>query len=244
MSPSPIAICPAHGVTRTASCEDCLVRHLAICGALSRDELIELEKMLSKRALEAGQQLIAEGEKGHFAYSVQQGCLKLFKSLSDGRRQIVGFLLPGDFIGLPARGDYMYSAEAVERTEVCRFPQRGFEHLFQNSPDLEHRILSIVRDEMVAAQNHMLLLGRRTARERLACFLLDFRERYLEQNLPVDVMRLPMSRMDIADYLGLTVETVSRMFSQMRREGLLVLPRSDSVSIPDIAKLEAITEPG
>ena len=155
-------------------------------------------------------------------FTVIRGMLKLSKLLPDGRRQITGFLSPGDYLGLAFAERYVYSAEAVTPVRVCRFPRSAFLGLLDQFPALEKALLGRAATELAAAQQQMLLLGRKTARERVASFFSQLAERQgADEGAVVD---LPMTRTDIADHLGLTIETVSRSIASLRKAGLIALP--------------------
>jgi CRP/FNR family transcriptional regulator len=187
------------------------------------------------RRIEAGKQLIQEGDPADDVFTLTDGMLKLYKLMPDGRRQITGFMIPGDFIGLAYGQSYVYSAEAVTPTTACRFRRSTLLEKMAAHPELEHRLLSLASNELAAAQAQMLLLGRKSARERLASFILGLAER--RSVGAGEAMTLPMGRSDIADFLGLTIETVSRAFTAMRKDGLLTLPDKHSVSITDLEGL-------
>ena len=148
--------------------------------------------------------------------------LKLSKLLSDGRRQVTGFLLPGDYLGLASAERYIYSAEAVTPVRICRFARAAFLGLLEQFPALEKALLGRAATELAAAQKQMLLLGRKTARERVATFLAELAARAGNQG---GVVELSMTRTDIADYLGITTETVSRTLTSLRKDGLIDIPR-------------------
>ena len=232
--------CSLHGRSEDLACHECGVRQTAICGVLDDVQVVDMGRMMTQKWVEPGQFVILEGDPGDHAYTVTEGVIKVLKSLVDGRVQITGFLLPGDFLGLPSRGQFMYSAEAVSRARLCVFPRRPRQALFDSSPGLEKRLLEIVDDELTLAQDHMLLLGRRTADERVACFLLEFAERFARVGWPVDPMTLPVGRGDIADYLGLSLETVSRSFSRLKKSGVLSLPNIRQVVILEAEPLEEL----
>lgn len=221
------------------ACDTCEVHKLAVCGVLDRDELAELTAIVSGRRLEAGRTLFAEGDVAEEVFSLTEGMLKLYKMMSDGRRQIVGFLVPGDFFGLAfARTTYAYSAEAVVPTGVCRFRRPQFLELLERFPALEKEILGRTSTELAAAQEQMLLLGRKMARERVASFIITLARRC--QATDGKPLPLPMTRADIADYLGLTIETVSRTLTGLRREGLIALPNKHEVRIARPAELARV----
>ena len=229
--------CSLHGRSEDLACHECGVRQTAICGVLDDEEIVDLGRMMTQKWVEPGQFVVLEGDPGDHAYTVTEGVIKVFKSLEDGRVQITGFLLPGDFLSLPSRGQFMYSAEAVNRARLCAFPRRPLQALFDSNPGLEKRLLEIVDDELTLAQDHMQLLGRRTADERVACFLLEFAERFARVGWPVEPMTLPVGRGDIADYLGLSLETASRSFSRLKKMGILSLPNTRQVMILEAERL-------
>jgi len=238
-APPPAWAAPGH-VASAEHCSTCDIRHLSICSALETDELANLEAIVSGVVIPSGKLLFDEGDKAEHVYNVTRGTIRLFKALPDGRRQITGFLLPGDFLGLSARDGYAYSAEAVNDTELCRFPIRDLKHLFDRFPKLEARLLEVTGDELAAAQDQMLLLGRKTPVEKICSFLLNLSRRAERWSQPTSPVVLPMSRGDIADYLGLTVETVSRTFTKLKGEGAIELPESSRVILADIERLEEL----
>lgn len=213
------------------SCAICGVRRQAICSALSVDQLPKLAQIAASRALEPGQTLFHEGDPAEDLFTVTTGMIKLFKLMPDGRRQIMGFVLPGDVLGLSAQQSFVYSAEAVTPAEVCRFRRPQLDRLLEEAPALEKALLARATSELAAAQEQMLLLGRKSARERLASFLVGLAQRLgAGSGTPFE---LAMTRTDIADYLGLTIETVSRTLTQLRREGLIELTDKAHVVIRD-----------
>jgi CRP/FNR family transcriptional regulator, anaerobic regulatory protein len=200
----------------------CTVRPLAVCGALTRDQVPCLAAIARGAQLDAGEALFYEDDPATEVFTVTRGMLKLSKLLPDGRRQITGFLTPGDYLGLAFAERYVYSAEAVTPVRICRFPRSAFLGLLEQFPALEKALFGRAATELAAAQQQMLLLGCKTARERVASFLLQLAERQgAEEGAVVD---LPMTRTDIADYLGVTIETVSRTLSSLRKAGLIALP--------------------
>ncbi len=220
-------------------CQECDVRGVAVCSAVGPDMLPRLAAIATERSLETEQVLFDEGDVAGSAYVVTAGMLKLYKVLADGRRQVVGFMVPGDFLGLAFGRLYLYSAEAVTPVTLCCFRRPQFLDLLDACPALEKEILLRTSTELAAAQEQMLLLGRKSATERLASFILSMaRRRRVRTNDPVE---LPMSRVDIADYLGLTVETVSRTFSLLRKKALIELREKHQVSITRPAQLEHLS---
>lgn len=223
-------------------CAACDVRVFTFCSALSNDELACIQAIVRQVRLISGQLLFQEGDDADTVFNVVRGIIKLYKLLPDGRRQITGFLFPGDFLGIAAGGAYSYSAEAVAEVTLCRFPRRKLYPLFERFPKLERRLLGIATDELTAAQDQMLLLGRKTASEKLSTFLLALADRSGVAGNSGDPVHVPMTRTDIADYLGLTVETVSRTLGRLKRAGLIEVPDTHAVVLARRDKLEEIAE--
>jgi CRP/FNR family transcriptional regulator len=225
-------------------CRRCEIRHLAFCGALDPKNLDEIQSIMQTRHIDAGGHVINEGDEAASVFNISSGSIKLYKLLQDGRCQITGFLQPGDFCGIATDGTYAYSAEALEPTEICSMPRKKLEMVFARHPELERRLLAIISHELSVAQDQMLLLGRKTATERLAAFLLRQSERNERLNWPANPVHLPMSRADIADYLGLTIETVSRTFTKLKEEGAIRLPAKTVVELTDLDRLRSLAEGG
>jgi len=212
-------------------CRACAVREMSVCSALTDAELNQLDGIAAKSTFRAGETIFVEGDGADYLFNVTSGVVKIYKLLPDGRRQITGFLFSGDFLGLALRNTFTYSAEALDEVALCRFPRKPFERLLDEFPALEKRLLRSASNELAAAQDQMLLLGRKTARERLATFLLNMSERAVRRGESASNLRLPMGRADIGDYLGLTIETVSRSFTTLRKEGLIGLPSNHDVVV-------------
>ena len=223
-------------------CGACTVRHLTLCAALEEHELAEMSAIVSSVELGRGDPLFDEGEPAEHLFNVTTGAVKIYKLLADGRRQMTGFLFAGDFLGLANEETYAYSAEAVTHTVLCRFPRRKLERLLERYPKMEHRLLGMVSHELAVAQEQMLLLGRKTAREKIASFLLMLSRRSVQRGQNGNPVVVPMSRNDIGDYLGLTTETVSRTFTQLKQGGSISLLPGGKVEMADRARLEDIAE--
>ena len=225
----------------SVDCSGCPVRAIAVCSSLAAEELCELARIAAWRRLAAGQTLFDEGAPVENVYTLTGGMLKLCKVTRDGRRQITGFLLPGDFIGLAFADSYVYGAEAVVDSEVCRFRRDPFERLLQRHPRLERELLGRATTEIAAAQEQILLLGRKTARERVASFLLGLCQR--QQIGDGGRLHLPMSRLDIGDYVGTRVETVSRVLTLLCRDGVLAMPTPHVILINSLRRLREEAQP-
>ncbi len=245
LSARPGAPCGAapRGRVGVPDCGACEIRGLSFCAALKGDELGSLQAIVRQTRLAPGQLVFHQGDEAVDVFNVVSGVLKLYMLLPDGRRQITGFLFPGNFLGIASGGYYSYSAEAVTEVTLCRFARRQLYPLFERFPKLEHQLLSIATDELTAAQDQMLLLGRKTASERLASFLLGLGQRiHPEGGADDNVVPLPMNRIDVADYLGLTIETVSRALGRLKKAGLIEVPEPHRIAILRRDKLEALAE--
>jgi CRP/FNR family transcriptional regulator len=179
----------------------------------------------------AGASIVMEGEAAGHLFRVASGVVKVYRTLPDGRCQITGFLFAGDFLGLAPEHAYIYGADAVGDVTLERFARAKVEQLIEASPRVARLLLRSACSELIAAQDQMLLLGRKTARERVASFL-----RLMARREGRDALTLPMTRAEMADYLGLTVETVSRVLSQLADDGAIRVRRA-AIRILDPAAL-------
>lgn len=222
-------------------CGDCPIRHRAVCATCEAPDLIRLDSAKYYRRYEAGQTVALSGDRMEFVASVVSGVASLSQTMEDGRTQMVGLLLPSDFLGRPGRAASLYDVTAVSDLLLCCFRRRPFEDLLRSNPRVSGRLLDMTLDELDAAREWLLLLGRKSAREKIASFLsvLARRAAALEGQAPEGEVQLdlPLTREAMADYLGLTLETVSRQVSALRREGLIQLDGKRQVTIPDFAAL-------
>ncbi len=226
---------------QTASpCAACRVRNLTICAPLDDIEQAQMAAIVTTMELPAGAPLFDEGEAAAHVFNVTAGTVKVYKLLPDGRRQVTGFLFAGDFLGLANGENYAYSAEAVTPCSLCRFPRRRLEGLMERFPKVEQRLLNIASNELAAAQDQMLLLGRKTAKEKIASFLLMLARRARQRGQSESPVAVPMSRNEIGDFLGLTTETVSRTFTQLKQGNLIRLLPAGKVELSGRGKLEDI----
>ncbi len=228
----------AHGEAANA-CVDCKVRLISICAALDASELEHLNDLSHQVRFGAKATLFSQEEPADHVFSVTEGTVRLYKLLPDGRRQIVGFAMPGDFLGLALMDRFGVSAEAVDDVTVCRFPRKPFAAFLDEKPHLLRRLHEFAGHELSLAQEQMVLLGRRSADERVAAFLVGLRARLARIGYRSVTLPLPMSRQDMADFLGLTIETVSRTMTRLARErAILIVP--DGVRITNAAHLEGL----
>jgi CRP/FNR family transcriptional regulator, anaerobic regulatory protein len=229
-----------------AACDTCVIRNRAICAALETGELAALNTIGRRRILAAGESLIWEGEESVLVANVIEGVLKLSTGTEDGREQIVGVVYPSDFIGQPFASTIGHSVTALTDAKVCVFACKDFEVFAREHPALEHKLLQRTLAELDRTRRWMLLLGRKSAGEKVATFLLDMSERLVEPGCsdavgvgPLRRFSLPFSRQQVADVLGLTIETVSRQFTRLKAEGVINLPSRREVQIIDRGALVA-----
>ena len=227
-------------------CGDCPIRHRAVCARCDTDELELLEAMKYYRTYEAGQTVIWSGDRMDFVASVVEGIATLTQTMEDGRTQMVGLLLPSDFVGRPGRDAAAYDVVATTRLTMCCFRKKPFEELMLRTPHIGQRLLEMTLDELDAAREWMLLLGRKTAREKIASLLTIIARRdatlKLKSGTGKIIFDLPLTREAMADYLGLTLETVSRQISALKRDGVIELEGKRHVTVPDFDRL--VTETG
>ncbi len=224
-------------------CASCSVRDIAFCSVFDEHDLLLVHNLASSAELQPGQALFEQGDPLPFVFNVVSGTLRLYSLLADGRRQITGFARPGDFLGLHVGEECPFSAEAVTDVRVCRFERRDLETLSESHPQLCHRILDLKNRELARAQEQLVVLGRKTPMEKVASFLLQEMQAGSPGGSGGSVaVDLHMTRGDIADYLGLTIETVSRTFTKLRQSQAIRLPRAERVEIDHPDRLEELAE--
>ncbi|MBR0688940.1 helix-turn-helix domain-containing protein [Bradyrhizobium manausense] len=220
-------------------CSDCAVRGVAVCASLDPAELREFEHLGRRVHFASGETVFSEEDITTSFFNLLEGVMRLYKLLPDGRRQIVGFALPGDFLGMNMSGRHNFSADAIGAVTVCQFAKVPFGRFIEDRPHLLQRINELAIRELSQARDHMVLLGRRSADEKVATFLLGWRGRLVSLRGSSNTVPLPMSRQDIADYLGLTIETVSRTFTKLERHGAIEIVHG-GINLRDAARVEAL----
>ena len=210
----------------------------AVARAGQLDALVAFEQIGTRRSLARNEEVFAEGDPADCWYKVVFGTVRLCKLLADGRRHITEFYFGGDCFGLENMPRRLFSAEAVGDVIVMRYPRRATERLIDESPGLARSLRDLTLRDLANAQFRMLMLGRMSAPERVATFLLDM----LERRDAIRALDLPMSRNDIADYLGLTIETVCRVMSGFKHDGVIGIPTPHRIELRDRAALAAIAE--
>ncbi len=230
-----------HNHFSSQDCGDCPIRHRAVCARCDARELDELEQIKYYRSFEAGQTIIWSGDRMDFVASVVTGIATLTQTMEDGRRQMVGLLLPSDFVGRPGRERAPYDVTATTDLVMCCFRKKPFEEMMIRTPHIGQRLLEMTLDELDAAREWMLLLGRKTAREKIASLVAIIGRRdaalHLSGKKGPLTFDLPLTREAMADYLGLTLETVSRQISALKRDGVIELEGKRHVIVPDLDRL-------
>lgn len=223
-------------------CVSCEARHRGVCGALTPEQLVALSKSTKRQKAETGRELVSDSESIDRFANLLSGVVKLTKTLSDGRQQIVGLQFAPDFLGRPFQSESTLSAEAATEVELCSFPRQALERMMKEQPDLEHRLLQQKLRELDQARDWMVALGRKTAAEKIASFLLMIARNIDPTAGPegrTAEFDLPLTRAEIADFLGLTVETVSRQLTRLRGENVIRIENNRHIMIDDIARLAA-----
>lgn len=224
-------------------CYPCEVRRVSMFYALQCGQLSELRALGTVRELRADEPLFHQADDASQVYTVASGSLRLYRLLYDGRRQITGFSLPGEFLGISVDRQHEVTAEALEPSRIWCFPRKRFDDFAAANPLLKDSMLDVARQELAAAQQQFIVLGRKTALERVASFLLYLHSRFERiSGQRMDHVSLPMSRTDIADYLGLTKETVSRVFGQLRNSRIMRLETLTCIQILNLPALHAAAD--
>ncbi|MET1755657.1 Crp/Fnr family transcriptional regulator [Novosphingobium sp. RD2P27] len=225
-------------------CGRCAVRESAICHSLNESELDALNALGRHQTLKRGQTMVWQGDESLLVGNVIEGVLKLSVSGADGREQTLGIMFPSDFIGRPFGPKTDHSVVALTDAQVCTFRRSAFDEFARGHPELEHSLLQRTLTELDRTRQWMLLLGRKAATARVATFLLEMSSRYATNcndgasTAPIS-FDLPLSRQDIADLLGLTIETVSRQITHLREDGIIETPNRRTIVVLDSGRLQA-----
>lgn len=222
-------------------CNDCPIRHRAVCARCDDDELAQLELIKTYKSFNAGDPIFWRGDGLTYVASLVTGVASLGKTMEDGRTQMVGLLFPSDLIGRPDRSVIDFDVVAVTDITLCCFHRKSFEKLMAEMPHIAHRLMEMALDELDAARDWMLLLGRKTAREKIATFveMLVRRQRAVDSGLADPDLILPLTRSEIASYLGLTLETVSRQLGILKKDNILEFIDRRRFKVVDFKALHA-----
>ena len=222
-------------------CDKCPIRQQAICSRCKPNELELLEKMKTYRTYQKGETITYIGKKISHVGTLVTGIASMSQIMEDGRRQIMGILLPSDFVGRPGRRTAQYEIVAASEIIMCRFEITSFETLLANSQTLGPRLLEMAMDELDAARDWMLLLGRKSAREKIATLLFTIASKTRSLSLTnINCnfqFTLPLTREELADYLGLTIETVSRQLTALQKDDIIAIKQQRQITIMDFRLL-------
>jgi CRP/FNR family transcriptional regulator len=224
-----------------------VARPIAGAKAWSPSPQRTLEEQFSRapvRAICAKEHAFAEGDSRTHLFRVESGAICLYKVMSDGRRQVLGFAYPGDLVGFGSHDSYQFNAQATKPTQLRLLSWNAVQHTARLDPALSLKLYEAISNELAAAHDLLLTTGQRSAAERLAAFLLAMSRRAEHNGQDPAVVDLPMTRADIGDFLGLTIETVSRTFTKLRQQRIIDLAQSAHVQLLDIEALEELAEGG
>lgn len=234
-----------HNSEIPALCVPCEARHQGVCAALKPDELVRLSRHTAKRAVDRGSELIGEEEPAESYANIMGGVVKLSKMMPDGRQQIVGLQFAPDFLGRPFQTTSNVTAEAATDVRLCVFPKSSLDGMMRETPGMERRLLQQTLKELDEAREWMLTLGRKTAAEKVASFLymiaIQIDPEHDADREGGTVFDLPLSRGEIADFLGMTIETVSRQVTRLRQAGVIEVESNRHVTVPDLQALRSMT---
>lgn len=220
-------------------CRSCEARHGGMCGVLGADELTALARHTRKATHAPGSELIADTMPVESYANVMKGVVKLTKGLEDGRQQVVGLQFAPDFLGRLFASESRLTAEAASEVELCVVPRPALERMIEQTPALERRLMQQTLRELDEARDWLLTLGRKTAGEKIASFLLLIATHADPERAGGEPIRfeLPLTRGDIADYLGLTIETVSRQLTKLKADGTIRIEGLRAVEVSDLERL-------
>jgi len=210
------------------ACQACSLNEICLPFGMETDDLEQLDSIIErKRPTSRGEHLFQTGDEFRCLFAVRSGSLKTYATSEDGSEQVMGFHLPGEIVGLDAIADghHPLSAKALETTSLCEIPFTDLESLSRQLPSLQHQMLRVMSQEIRDDEQNMVVLGQKSAEERLAAFLISLSNRFHKRGFSANQFNLSMSRGDIGNYLGLALETVSRLFSRFQNEGLLRVDR-------------------
>jgi CRP/FNR family transcriptional regulator len=204
------------------------------CGETSDPlELRDLRTLASPVYFRAGKTIFSEGEPADSVFGVSHGVVRLYKLLPDGRRQVLSFALPGDFLGMPLADRHNFSADAIGEIALCRFSRDDLTKFIQSSPNIMRRLIEFATRELDMAQDQLLLLGNGSAEEKVAIFLVSWRNRLARLSVSSGTVPLPMRRQDIADFLGLKLETISRTLAKLEQKNVIrIVPKGGVLDGP------------
>lgn len=242
MNPLDSLVRPAMPKRTAVTCDGCASRLNGVCQPLDAAALDDISSDSERTRLPMKSTLFREGDPALRAFSIIEGVVKLSRLLPDGKQQVVGFRFPGDIIGFGMQRTYAFDAELLTAGHFCRIERSRLDQLLRRYPLMERRLLDLCLQELASTQDHLVTVGRRSAGSRVATFLLGLMEVHRRQGSPAGEIAMPMTRSDIGDFLGLTLETVSRTFAAFKRQGIIAEPGHQKLRILDSAALVRLAE--
>jgi CRP/FNR family transcriptional regulator len=231
---------PSAPLARLRNCAECPIRPVSICSVLDRTELDDFAEIGRRASFKPRSVLFLEGDPADAIFNVTSGLVRQYRLLPNGRRQIVGFALPGDFLGLPPGQVHSFSADAAVASHACRFPRRAFLDFLESHPHLLRHLHDAAASALANAHEQLFQVGPRRADAKVASFILMMGRRWAHlRGVASPVVPLPMGRQDIGDYLGLTIATVSRTLHRLQRERAIEIAPG-GVRIVNAARIEVL----
>ncbi len=222
-------------------CAYCAVRCVSFCGMVPNDDLSHLSSQSRSITLERRKTLFHQGEETQNIYVVTSGTLRLYQMLADGRRQVIGFAIPGDLLGFPLSNVNDYSADALDSVYLCQFPRPEFSQLLDQRKHLMSALVTVTYDDLKRAREQLALVSQKNAERKMALFLLSFRHRQNRAGGEMVVLPVRIPQADIADCLGLTIETVNRMLARFMRDKTILITDS-GIELHNLPRLQTLAE--
>ena len=222
-------------------CTYCAVRSVSFCGMVPNDDMAHLSSHSRSLTLDRRKTLFHQGDEIQSVYIVTGGMLRLYQMLADGRRQVIGFAIPGDLLGFPQETRNDYSADALDSVYLCQFPRQDFMQFLNRGTHLLGALLATTHDELSRARQQIALIGQKNAERKMAQFLLSFRGRQTRMDGEISVLPVRIPQADIGDFLGLTIETVNRMLARLMREKTILITDT-GIELLDLPRLRMLAE--
>lgn len=221
-------------------CSSCIARSSTLCASLADADMFRLYALATEQGFSVGDTILHQEQPADYVFSLHTGHATMFRLTADGKRQILAFLFPGDFVGFTSEDNYHYGVTAISSVEACRFERAALESLIEVHPEMDRKLRFTLTRAMDASFELLFSLGRKDALQKVASFIwyVSYRQRKLHQ--PDNPLHMPMRRADIADFMGLTIETVSRAFTSLKEMDAIRLHSAYDVEIVDMQRLRSL----